>query len=150
MAEFRVIVSDPKSGVAYQMDISGVQANALIGKRIGDEFDGTPIGLTGYTLKVTGGSDRDGFSMRPEIEGPIRRKLLVATKGVGYKPKKKGLRRRKTFRGNEISAEIYQVNIVVVKHGKKSLAKLLGVEAEETKEAEGKGPEDVVEEAVAE
>jgi len=133
MAEFRVVVSDPESGRAYQITVSGSKADALIGKRIGDEFLGDVVGLPGYTLKVTGGTDKDGFPMRPDLPGPQRRRILVSG-GVGYKPRKKGMRKRKTFRGNEISADIVQVNVVVSERGTTPIDKLLGVEEAETEE----------------
>ena len=141
MAEFKVIVSDPRSGRAYQITVSGAKADTLIGKRIGDEFSGDVVGLSGYILKITGGTDKDGFPMRPDLSGPQRRKILVSG-GVGYKPKKKGVRRRKTFRGNEISADIVQVNVVVSKSGATPIDKLLGIEKESENEEVEKSSED--------
>ncbi|RLG21163.1 30S ribosomal protein S6e [Methanosarcinales archaeon] len=141
MAEFKVIVSDPRSGRAYQITVSGAKADTLIGKRIGDEFSGDVVGLSGYILKITGGTDKDGFPMRPDLSGPQRRKILVSG-GVGYKPKKKGVRRRKTFRGNEISADIVQVNVVVSKSGATPIDKLLGIEKESENEEVEKPSED--------
>jgi|Deesub1362A_J573_1020465.scaffolds.fasta_scaffold00223_34 small subunit ribosomal protein S6e len=141
MAEFKVIVSDPQSGRAYQITVSGAKADTLIGKRIGDEFSGDVVGLSGYILKITGGTDKDGFPMRPDLPGPQRRRILVSG-GIGYKPKKKGVRKRKTFRGNEISADIVQINVVVSKSGATPIDKLLGVEKESEKEEVGKPSED--------
>jgi small subunit ribosomal protein S6e len=45
--------------------------------------------------------------------------------GVGFKPKRKGQRRRKTVRGNTISDDIVQINTIVVKKGAKSIEDLL-------------------------
>ena len=39
MASFKVVVSDPKEARAYQIDVKDAQANALIGKSIGDVVD---------------------------------------------------------------------------------------------------------------
>ena len=36
MANFKVVVSDPKEARAYQIDIKDAEANALIGKSIGE------------------------------------------------------------------------------------------------------------------
>jgi len=60
--------------------------------------------LSGYTLKLTGGTDKDGFPIRPDLPGPARRKILVAG-GVGFRPTHDGERRRKSMRGREISSE---------------------------------------------
>ncbi len=118
MAEFKVVISDPKTGKAYQKVVSGANANKLIGKQIGDVINGTLVDLPpDYELQITGGSDKDGFPMRPDLPGTGRKRLLLSG-GVGYNPKEKGVRRRKTVRGRVISADIVQINMKVVKHGK--------------------------------
>uniref|UniRef100_A0A7C3MAI2 Small ribosomal subunit protein eS6 n=1 Tax=Archaeoglobus fulgidus TaxID=2234 RepID=A0A7C3MAI2_ARCFL len=116
--EFRVVISDPKTGRAYQKVVEGANANRLIGKQIGDVISGTVVELPpDYELKITGGTDRDGFPMRPDLPGTARRRLLLSG-GIGFKPKEKGLRKRKGVRGRVISKDIIQINTVVVKHGK--------------------------------
>ncbi len=116
--EFRVVISDPKTGKAYQKVVEGANANRLIGKQIGDVISGTVVELPpDYELQITGGTDRDGFPMRPDLPGSGRRRLLLSG-GVGFRPKEKGLRRRKTVRGRVISKDIIQINMKVVKHGK--------------------------------
>ena len=54
MVDFRLVVSDPKSGRAYNVDASGAAAGAIVGKHIGDELDAGSIGLAGYRIKITG------------------------------------------------------------------------------------------------
>ena len=125
MADFKMVVSDPRSGRAYNMELSGPKAGTLIGMRIGEELGGEAIGLTGYTLKLAGGTDVDGFPMRADIPGQVRRKVLVAG-GTGFNPSKRGLRRRKTFRGNEFSSDILQVNMVITEWGTSTIEELLG------------------------
>lgn len=116
--EFKVVISDPNTGKAYQKVISGANANRLIGKKVGDVINGTLVELPpDYELQITGGSDKDGFPIRPDIPGTVRKKILVSG-GVGYRPKRKGMRKRKTVRGKVISRDIVQINTKVVKHGK--------------------------------
>ncbi|HDD36414.1 MAG TPA: 30S ribosomal protein S6e [Archaeoglobus veneficus] len=116
--EFKVVISDPKTGRAYQKVISGANANRLIGKQVGDVINGTLVELPpDYELQITGGSDKDGFPIRPDIPGTVRKKILLSG-GVGYRPKRKGMRKRKTVRGRVISRDIVQINTKVVKHGK--------------------------------
>jgi len=134
MADFRVVVSDSKSTQAYQVVVSGAAANKLIGKNIGDTVSGDVAGLAGYTLKITGGTDKDGFPMRPDLPGPGRRKILVAG-GVGYKPKAKGVKKRKSMRGREISSDIAQVNTVIVEYGQKPLSEVFPKKEEKGEEA---------------
>src|SRR5438132_1200079 len=64
LAEFKAVIADPKSGKSYKRDITGHYANALIGKKLGEDLDGLYVGLPGYKLQITGGSDKDGFPMR--------------------------------------------------------------------------------------
>jgi small subunit ribosomal protein S6e len=96
----------------------------LIGLKIGNEFDASPLGLNGYKLRITGGSDKNGFPMKKDVEGPRRIKSLLSG-GVGFKPRRKGQRRRKTVRGNTISDDIVQINTIVVQKGKKTIKDLL-------------------------
>ena len=69
MAEFQVVVGDPDTGNSYQFTVEGKEANRLIGKEIGDEVEGKLIGLDGYTLLLTGGSDIIGRQLNKEIKG---------------------------------------------------------------------------------
>ncbi len=136
MADFRVVVSDSKSTQAYQAVVTGTAVNKLIGKNIGDTVGGDVIGLAGYTLKITGGTDKDGFAMRSDLPGPGRRKILIAG-GVGYRPKADGVKRRKSMRGREISSDIAQINTVVVEYGQKPLEEIFP-KKEKTEKAEAK------------
>ncbi|WP_367343793.1 30S ribosomal protein S6e [Methanomethylovorans sp.] len=124
MADFKVVVSDPKTK-SYQFDVKGPEANKFIGKVIGQDIDGSVVGLSGYKLMITGGSDKSGIVMRADLPGPKRKKILVAT-GVGYSPKAKGIRRRKTMHGKEISSDIVQINTKVVGYGERSIEEILG------------------------
>ncbi|MBC7109904.1 MAG: 30S ribosomal protein S6e [Archaeoglobi archaeon] len=137
MVEFKVVISDPKTGRAYQVELSEPQANVFIGKKIGDTVEGDAIGLPGYVLEITGGSDKDGFPMRRDLPGAVRRRILLSGP-PGYHPKKKGARKRKTVVGNTISPSIVQINTKIVQRGRKKIETLLGIEAgeEEGKEEE--------------
>ena len=104
----KVVVSDKEE--SHQIEIEdGAEINGLV---IGDEFDGSVVGLDGYTLKITGGSDKNGFTMKKDVPGTRRIRSLLSS-GVGYKPKQAGIKRRKTVRGNTIADDIVQVNTVV-------------------------------------
>ncbi|MFH8120306.1 MAG: S6e family ribosomal protein, partial [Candidatus Aenigmatarchaeota archaeon] len=61
MATFKFVVSDPETRKSYQIEVEQSKALGLIGKKIGEEFNGELIGLPGYVLKITGGTDKDGF-----------------------------------------------------------------------------------------
>ncbi len=67
----------------------------------------------GFKIRITGGSGVDGAPMLPNIEGAVKKYLLMS-EGVGYHPEKRGMRKRKLVRGNTISDQIVQVNAVLV------------------------------------
>ena len=132
--DFRVVISDPKSGKAYQVELKDAGANRLLGHRIGDKVDGGPLGLPGYSVEVTGGSDREGFPMRKDLPGGRRRKLLVAG-GTGYHAEADGKKRRKSIHGREISADVSQINVKIVEPGAKPVDELLRAAPKEEKTA---------------
>jgi len=128
MAKFKIVLSDPETGKAQKIELEEAKAVPLIGRRIGEIIDGTILGLSGYKIQITGGTDKDGFPMRPDIHGGVRRRVIVSS-GPGFKPKRKGERRRKMLRGNVITEEIVQINMKIVEKPKTKARK---------EEAEGK------------
>jgi len=133
MVEFKVVVNDIKNGKSYQVPVSGHHANSLIGKKIGDEVDGIFISLPGYKLKVTGGTDKNGFAMRSDFPGVGRRKILLS-KSQGFRPKESGLRKKKSVKGNTINQDIVQINMKVTKYSSKPIEKLISVEKKDEEE----------------
>lgn len=128
MATFKTNISN--KGKTYKVETSN---ESLIGKKIGDVIDGKLISddLEGYEVKITGTSDKAGFPGLPEQSGPrLRKVLLTYGKAMHRRPRRegkkkipnptpKGLRLRKTVRGNEISEDTIQINFKVEKEGKK-------------------------------
>lgn len=113
MANFKVVVADPKTRKAQSVEVKDPQAQAFVGLKIGDQLDGTLVGLEG-TIKITGGSDRAGFPMRPDVSGGVKKYVLM-TAGIGFRKNSGGgTKKRKLVRGNTITEEIYQVNAVSV------------------------------------
>ena len=130
MVEFKAVINDVNTGTSYQVNVKGHHANSLIGKRIGEVVDGIFVGLPGYKLKITGGSDKDGFPMRKDLPGSKRRKVLLSS-GVGFHPGQGGHRQRKTLRGNTISPDTSQLNMMVTQLGSKTIEELFSNEASE-------------------
>jgi small subunit ribosomal protein S6e len=124
MVDFKAVIGDPKSKKTYQQAVTGHHANSLLGKKVGDEIDGIFVGLPGYRLKITGGTDKDGFAMRPDVPGPARRKVLVA-RSLGYHPDREGVRSRRTLRGNAVSPDVVQINMKVVGSGPRPISELV-------------------------
>ena len=107
MANFKLTVSDIK-GKSVTKELKDNDVNPLLGLQIGNDTDASIVGLEGK-MKVTGGSDKSGIPMRPDLHGMARKHILIP-KGVGLQDTVKGLRKRKLVRGNTISEEIYQIN----------------------------------------
>ena len=118
MAKFKVIISDPETGKSRSTEVEGTQAVPLIGRKLGEMIDGSVAKMPGHKLKITGGSDKDGFPMRPNIHGGVRIGAVLS-EGVGFHSSQKGERQRKTLRGNVITEEIVQINMKIVEKPKK-------------------------------
>lgn len=141
---FKLVISNPKDGKSYQTDFEDV--DQLIGKKMGEKIEGSHLGLSGYELEITGGSDQVGNPMRSDFHSSTARRILL-TDGAGINVKRKGMRLKKRVHGNTIAADIIQVNMKVVKEGDKKLEDVLGKkEAAEGEEgaapAEGEAPKE--------
>jgi small subunit ribosomal protein S6e len=146
MAKFKIIISDPETGTSKTVELEETRAIPLIGRKIGEVIDGSIAGLPGHKLQVTGGSDKDGFPMRSDVHGGVRRRIVLGG-GVGFNPQDRGERRRKTVRGDVITDEVVQVNMKIVekpkrlketkktKEEKKPLEKEVETEAQTTSSA---------------
>jgi small subunit ribosomal protein S6e len=125
---FKLVISEGEK--SHQIEVEQTQSKKLVGLKIGDEIEASIVGLNGYKLKITGGSDKNGFPMKKDVDGPRRIKSLLSG-GLGFEPKRDGQRRRKTVRGNTVSDDIVQINTIVTEKGTKSIDELLGATAEE-------------------
>ena len=115
-----IVVSDPKTRKAYSKKIDN--AAVFNTKKIGDEVELGIIGMDGYSAKITGGSDKQGFPMKPDLTGPARKTVWVTL------DKKKGRQTIISRRGNTVSDEIAQLNLKVTKEGGKKLEEIFGTE----------------------
>ena len=121
MAEFKLNIG-LKNGKTYSMEVKDEQARVFLNHKIGDVIKGDAIGLKGYELKITGGSDKAGFPMRWDVNGTARKRVLIVS-GVGIRKNKEKVRKRKLVAGNTVQAHISQINLKVVKEGPEPLFK---------------------------
>ncbi len=131
MAELKFVISDPKTGRSYPKNLHA----DLIGKKIGDTVYGSEIGLSDFEFQITGGSDNAGFPHRKDILGAVRKRVLIGS-GAGVRINKKGVKIRKTVRGNTLGNLTSQVNLKIIKQGKESIEKALGIEVKEESKVE--------------
>ena len=121
---FKLVISDPEEGKAIQYELDDAKTNALVGKRVGEIVEGDVLGLPGYKLRITGGSDKSGFPIRPDVHGSGKKRVLIRG-APGFRPKRKGIAKRKTVRGSELSPDISQVNMRVEEKGSTPIEELI-------------------------
>src|ERR687884_1460675 len=109
MAQFKLVVSDNK-GKSISQELKDRAANPLLGSKIGEIIDSSIIGIAGGKMKITGGSDKSGTPMRPDVHGGVKKYVLLST-GVGNRSE---ARVRKLVRGNMVTEEIYQLNSMLI------------------------------------
>ena len=141
---FKINISE-KTGKTFKLE---AEAEGLVGKELHDKINGIDItsDLTGYEFEITGASDKAGFTALESIPGTgLGRALLSYEKGMKKRPRRegkrkrsdytpKGLRLRKTVRGREISPDIVQINLKIIKEGKKPLEEIfVSAKSEEKK-----------------
>ncbi|MFB6489948.1 MAG: 30S ribosomal protein S6e [Thermoproteus sp. AZ2] len=140
MPTFKIVVSDPMSGKAKQIEVKDPAAQRFIGLKIGEEIDAAALqelkAPQGFKLRITGGSGIEGAPMHPGTPGQGKRYVILRDP-PGYKPRRPGERQKKLVRGNAISDQIVQINAVliypkdykgppIIPLGDKELAKLTG------------------------
>lgn len=119
---FKINISS--KGKTYKVE---TESEVLVGKKIGEKFKGEDVAsdLKGYEFEITGTSDLSGIPGFKGLEGDRYHRRLL-TFGPGMKDRKKGIRLRKTNRGEVISLKTRQVNMIVLKEGSKKFNELVG------------------------
>ena len=131
-----IVISDSKTGKAYSKKIEG--ATNFNGRRVGQEVQLDSVGLNGYSAKITGGSDKDGFPMKKDLGGTSRKKVFIVV------DRKKGEKKRITKRGNIVAEDIKELNVMVTKYGSVSLEEMLGKKGEAPKDEKMSVKEEMV------
>jgi small subunit ribosomal protein S6e len=143
MAKYKIVLSDPETGKSQLLEVEGPRAVPLVGRKLRETIDGSALGFGGHKIQIIGGSDKDGFPMRPDIHGGVKTRVILS-KGVGFHSTKRGERKRRTIRGNVITEEIIQINMKIVEKPKK--AKKPEPSKEEEKKEKSKGTTEKTEE----
>ncbi len=132
----QLVINDCSSflgtGISVKFEIEKEDIKAYFyGKKIGDIIEGDSIGFPGYKFQIRGGSDIAGFPHLKGIPGPSLKQVLKSGP-PGYRPKKykvqkktggykiinlKGVKRKKTVRGEGLSEWTRQVNMVILERG---------------------------------
>jgi len=104
---------------------------------MGQEVDGEHLGdeFKGYVFKITGGNDKDGFSMKQGVLVQGRVRLLMKAGHKCYRPRRAGERKRKSVRGCIVGPDLSVIALAIVKIGEQPIAGLT-----DTKQPKRLGP----------
>lgn len=88
-------------------------------KRMAQECTADHLGpeWAGYVFRVTGGNDKQGFTMKQGVASVGRVKLLLKKGQKCYRPGRTGERKRKSVRGCIVNHNLSILNLVIVKKG---------------------------------
>ncbi len=131
-----------KSGKTFKVEL---ETEFFNGKNLGNKISGKEIlpDLSDYEFEISGASDKSGFTAMEGVPGiGLKKALLSYGKGMHKRQKfegkkkrstqrPKGLRLKKTVRGETLSEAITQINLRVVKEGKKPLTEIFESQAKQ-------------------
>jgi len=95
-------------------------------RRMGSDVDGVVIGeeFKGYTFRITGGNDKQGFAMKQGILCNTRVRILMRKKTSLYRPRRTGERKRKSVRGCICGPDLAVIFLKVLEKGSGEVAGL--------------------------
>ncbi|ELA41376.1 uncharacterized protein VICG_01617 [Vittaforma corneae ATCC 50505] len=113
----KINIAYPTNASQKSFEIKTKEEQRLYGKKINDQFDGALISpeLAGSVVQIVGGNDYQGVPMTAAQATTKRIRLLLSKGDVGYRCRRRGVRRRKTVRGSIVSNEILVLNVVLVR-----------------------------------
>jgi small subunit ribosomal protein S6e len=129
----RLTIAYPDKGTQKVIDIDETTIiSCLYDKRIGSDFDGSILGaqFAGYTFRIGGGNDKQGFPMKKGVLTPRRVRLLLKGDTSCFRPRVDGERKRKTVRGSIVSSETQALHLIIVQRADDA-APIPGVSDEE-------------------
>jgi small subunit ribosomal protein S6e len=98
--------------------------------RIGNELDGEKIlgeDYKGYVLRISGGSDQEGFPMKNGVLRKGRARLLIPPRTCGLRRGRDGERKRRSVRGAIVDRDVGCLHFTIVSKGAKEIEGLTNV-----------------------
>ena len=123
----KINIAYPRNGTTKQFEVNDdhVRRGNLFDHRLGNEVEGALFGpeFEGYTFKLQGGSDKQGFPMVQGVLANARVALLLKRGAIGFNTfrGRSGERRRKSIRGCILGQDIALINMTIVKVGAKPI-----------------------------
>ena len=89
----------------------------VAGDFLGDEYKG-------YVFRITGGNDKQGFTMKQGIMTNLRVRLLLSEGQKNYRARRTGERKKKSVRGCICGPDLSVIALTIVKKGESEIAGL--------------------------
>lgn len=113
-------IANPTTGQQIVKEIDDDKINRHFNdRRMGSDVDGEILGeeFKGYTLRITGGNDKQGFSMKQGVLVNGRVRILMKSRVASYRPKRSGERKRKSVRGCICGPDLCVIALKVLEKG---------------------------------
>lgn len=117
-------VSFPQTGCQKIFEVDDEQKlKHFYEKRMAQEITADHLGAewAGYVFRISGGNDKQGFTMKQGVATVGRVKLLLAKGQKCYRPRRTGERKRKSVRGCIVNHNLSVLNLVIVKKGENEI-----------------------------
>merc|ERR1712110_38884 len=122
--EMKFNISDPTTGGNKKIEIDEEKyIRPFFDRRMGNEINGEVMGddYKGYIFRITGGNDKQGFTMKQGILISGRSRILFKKRGTTYRPRRTGERKRKSVRGCITGPDLAVIALRVVVKGDKDI-----------------------------
>jgi len=120
-------IANPSTGQqkVYEIDDDKINRH-FYDRRMGSDVDGEILGaeFKGYTLRITGGNDKQGFTMKQGVLVNGRVKILMRGRVTLYRPRCSGERKRKSARGCICGPDLAVIALKVLVKGEGEVAGL--------------------------
>jgi len=112
----QINIAAPATGQQKVIEIDDEKRlQSLYDRRMAQEIDGGILGdeFDGYTMRISGGNDKQGFPMRQGVLTNNRVRLLCKKGHKAYRQRRTGERKRKSVRGCIVGHDIAVLNLVI-------------------------------------
>lgn len=123
----KINIANPATGQQKTIEIDDEhKVSHMFEKRISHEISADPFGdeFKGYVLRITGGEDKQGFSMKQGVLHHGRVRLLLKKGMSGYTAGRRGERKRKSVRGCIVNHDMSVISTCIVRKGDNEIAGL--------------------------
>jgi len=124
-------ISNPSTGQNKVIEIDDDKINRHFNdRRMGSDVDGEILSkeFKGYTFRITGGNDKQGFTMKQGVLVNGRVRILLRGRVTLYRPRRTGERKRKSVRGCICGPDLSVIALKVLVKGEGEVVGLTDAE----------------------